>query len=54
MPTFRSAFRMCKGVKLRPNTKVIDVPAGHCPQDEIPEIVNPIIQSFMTTLDDIF
>jgi len=38
-------------LELRPNTQINNVPAGHCPQDEIPEIVNPIIESFMTNLE---
>ena len=37
-------------MKLSPNTQIFRVPAGHCPQDEIPEIVNPIIESFMTNV----
>ena len=37
-------------MKLSPNAEISRVPAGHCPQDEIPEIVNPIILSFMTNL----
>jgi pimeloyl-ACP methyl ester carboxylesterase len=38
-------------MKLRSNTYRFDVHAGHCPQDEIHEIINPIIQSFMTSLE---
>ena len=33
-----------------PKSGFITVKAGHCPQDEIPEIVNPLILFFMTTL----
>ena len=35
-------------LQLRPTTQILEVSAGHCPQDEIPEIINPIIESFMT------
>jgi len=31
-----------------PHARLLQVHAGHCPQDEIPEIVNPIIESCMT------
>jgi pimeloyl-ACP methyl ester carboxylesterase len=37
-------------IKLLPKTILFEVSAGHCPQDEIPEIINIIIESFMTNL----